>query len=493
MATRTVSEPISLRLPQGMMATLMAHLFPGDGDEHGAVIGASVLRTGHGFRLIARRLLLAADGVDYLPGQRGYRMLTADFVRRCAVACADEGLAYLAVHNHSGVDSVAFSGDDMASHRRGYPALLDILDGPPVGALVFARQAVAGDIWLTADRQVALDHAVVAGRIQQRLLPAPRRARDADPRYDRQVRLFGDRGQDILSNQKVGIIGAGGAGSLINEYLARLGIGHLVVVDFDRLDPTNRPRLVGARPADLPPRWLPPPVARLLRRESSFKVHIAERVAQEANPDIKFDAIVGNVTTHAVAKLLYDCDAIFLAADSMQARLVVNALCHQYLIPTWQVGAKVQVNDSTGAVEDAFSVVRHLVPGQTCLWCNQLINPTRLAEEAASHEQRAAQRYVKEVAAPSVITLNAVAASHAVNEYLFATLNPQQDVGHTVEWVQHRPLDSHPMILRPRRDPSCTECHGRLGAGASQPLPVQTPIHQPRQQRARTHVHPSLS
>ena len=32
----------------------------------------------------------------------------------------------------------------------------------------------------------------------------------------------------------------------------------------------------------------------------------------------------------------------------MQARLVVNAVCHQYLIPTWQVGAKVQVNDSTG-------------------------------------------------------------------------------------------------------------------------------------------------
>ena len=171
MATRTVSGPISLRLPQAMMATLEAHLFSGDSDEHGAVIGAAVLKTGRGYRLIARRLFLAADGVDYLPGQRGYRMLTADFVRRCALACADEGLAYLAVHNHSGVESVAFSGDDMASHRRGYPALLDILDGPPVGALVFARQAVAGDIWLSAHRQVELDHAVVAGRTQQLAAP----------------------------------------------------------------------------------------------------------------------------------------------------------------------------------------------------------------------------------------------------------------------------------------------------------------------------------
>ena len=473
MATRTVSGPISLRLPQAMMATLEAHLFPGDSDEHGAVIGAAVLKTGRGCRLIACRLFLAADGVDYLPGQRGYRMLTADFVRRCALACADEGLAYLAIHNHFGVESVAFSGDDMASHRRGYPALLDILDGPPVGALVFARQAVAGDIWLSAHRQVKLDRTVVAGRTQQLLHPSPRRPRHAAPGYDRQVRLFGDRGQDILANQKVGIVGAGGAGSLINEYLARLGVGHLVVVDFDRLDSTNYPRLVGARPNDLRPRWLPPPTARLLRRQDSFKVDIAERVAHEANPDIRFEAIVGDVTEHAVTKRLYDCDAIFLAADSMQARLVVNAVCHQYLIPTWQVGAKVQVNDTTGDVEDVFSVVRHLVPGETCLWCNQLVNPTRLAEEAASREQRAAQRYVKEVANPSVITLNAVATSHAVNEYLFAVVNLQQNASQAVHWVQHRPLDSQPMILRPHQNPACTECHGRLGAGPLQRLPVR--------------------
>lgn len=473
MATRTVSGPINLRLPQTMMATLMTHLFPGDSDEHGAVIGASVLDTGRGRRLIARRLFLAADGDDYIPGQRGYRMLTADFVRRCALACADEGLAYLAVHNHFGVDSVAFSGDDMASHRRGYPALLDILAGPPVGALVFARQAVAGDIWLSAHRQVKLDHAVVASRVQQRLYPSPQRPRDADSNYDRQVRLFGDRGQDILSNQKVAIVGAGGAGSLINEYLARLGVGHLVVVDDDRLDSTNSPRVVGARRSDLPPAWLPTLVARLLRRRASFKVDIAERVAREANPGIRFEAIIGDITEHAVIKHLYDCDAIFLAADSMQARLAANAVCHQYLIPTWQVGAKVQVNDTTGDVEDVFSVVRHLVPGETCLWCNQLINPARLAEEAASREQRAAQRYVEEVRAPSVITLNAVATSHAVNEYLFATVNMPGDADQAVEWVQHRPLKSQPMILRPRRDPTCTECTHRLGAGPLKRLPIR--------------------
>ena len=86
-----------------------------------------------------------------------------------------------------------------------------------------------------------------------------------------------------------------------------------------------------------------------------------------------------------------------------------------------------------------FSVVRQLVSGKTCLWCNGLINSARLAEEAASPEQRDAQRYVDDVPAPSVITLNAVASAHAVDQYLFATLELQRDTrGHPLAEVSVR-------------------------------------------------------
>ena len=471
-----MSRPFSLRLPQDMWNSLQKHLFPGDDDEHGAVIGASVVKTTRGNQLLGCELFRATDGIDYVPGKRGYRMLTADFVRHCALACANKQLAYLAVHNHSGVHKVAFSDDDMASHRRGYPALLDILDGPPVGALVFARQAVAGDIWLSTTRQIELECAVIAGQSQQTLYPSPQRPAESDSRYDRQVRLFGDRGQDILAAQKVGIVGAGGAGSLINEYLARLGIGHLVVIDDDRVDPTNCPRLVGARQSDLHPRWLPQTLASFLRRPTKLKVDIAKRVACNANPLIRFNAVEGNVTEPSVADQLVDCDAIFLAADTMQARLVVNAICHQYLIPTWQVGAKVQVDKTSGDIDGVFSVVRQLVPGKTCLWCNQLVNPTTLAKEAASSEQRAAQRYVDEVVTPSVITLNAVSAAHAVNDYLFAIVGPRDNDYETREiyWTKHRPLEPEPDIEVPRQDRGCSQCNKSLGSGPLKRLPVRS-------------------
>ena len=108
------------------------------------MIGAAAVRTDRGCRLLGRRLFLATDGVDYVPGDRGHRMLTAAFVRRSALACAAEGLSYLAVHNHSGDEDVAFSSIDMASHRRGYPAVLDILDGPPAGGLVFRAASCSG-------------------------------------------------------------------------------------------------------------------------------------------------------------------------------------------------------------------------------------------------------------------------------------------------------------------------------------------------------------
>ena len=117
MAQRAVKAPVSLRLPVEMASMLVSHLFPGDEDEHGAVVGAVVLETGRGYRLLGRRLFLAEDGIDYVPGKHGYRMLTPEFVLRCALACSDEGLAYLAVHNHLGIDSVVFSDTDMESHR----------------------------------------------------------------------------------------------------------------------------------------------------------------------------------------------------------------------------------------------------------------------------------------------------------------------------------------------------------------------------------------
>src|SRR5580658_8674355 len=201
-----LKQPWHLVLPQGMYTRLNRHLFPGDGDEHGAVITAGIAVTDRGIRLLARDLYLATDGIDYVPGKRGYRMLKAGFIADRIGSCRDDGLVYLAVHNHGGRDQVQFSGDDLRSHERGYPALLDINKGMPVGALVFAENAIAGDIWLPGNKRVGLMDASIVGSSLRILRPAPMaRPIGASALYDRQARLFGDAGQDILARAKVGI------------------------------------------------------------------------------------------------------------------------------------------------------------------------------------------------------------------------------------------------------------------------------------------------
>jgi ThiF family protein len=479
----TTALRVSLTMPDALARRLYEHLFPGDRDEHGAVIAAGISREGGHLRLLARDVVLARDGVDYVPGKRGYRMLTGEFVTRQILRCAKERLVYLAVHNHGGSDQVAFSEDDLASQRRGYPALLDITRGHPVGALVFAPNAVAGRIWLSAERQIALSGARIIGTSWRQLRdsPAPSPPLRAAA-YDRQARLFGDRGQDLLGQLKVGVIGAGGVGTLLVEYLARLGVGHLVTVDPDRVDPTNLPRMPGATRWDAmtwlraggAPAWLRSLGAGL----ATPKVKVMKRIARRAQRGIRIDALHADFVDNRIARQFTDCDYLFLAADTMQARLVFNAIVHAYLIPGAQVGVKVPVDSGTGNVGEVFATSRLVLPTSGCLWCNGLISPARLQQEIETAEERRMQRYVDDpdVVAPSVITLNALAAGMAANDFLFAVTGLTHGAARA-DYLRHVPQTRRLVYDEPRRDDTCRHCgletRGALAMGDAADLPTR--------------------
>ena len=470
-----------LILPEKLKCNLFAHLFPGDEDEHGAVISAGVVHSDRGLRLLARDLFLAEEGTDYVPGKRGYRMLTPRFVMERSRYCRDQKLAYLAVHNHGEGESVGFSGVDLASHERGYPALIDILQGQPVGGIVFAKHAVAGDLWLPSGGRAVLREGRVIGGSIERLYPNPPQVPPGvDSTYDRQARLLGDRGQSLLNDAKIGIIGAGGVGALLGLYMARLGVGHIIAVDPDRIDITNLPRVPGATrfdartwfTADGRPKWL----QKFGRSFSTRKVDIMRRVARRAKRDIRFEGVFGDVVDDTIAMRFRDCDFLFLAADTHQARLVFNALVHQYLIPGVQVGSKVSVNKVTGEINDVFSVVRPVLPDSGCLWCAKLIVQARLAEESLPKEKRELQRYIEEVPAPSVVTLNGIGASHAANEFLFSWTGLRKPTREE-QYLLYRPRERKTMMINPLRKEECTECGTGTGSrrarGDSMELPTR--------------------
>jgi len=457
-------KPYSFRFPEALYQQLVEHLFPGDDDEHGAVIAAGICETERGIRFLARRVFVAQEGADYGPGRHGYRALSADFVLRVSDYCAREKLCYFSVHCHGGSDSVSFSATDLASHERGYPSLLDITHDGPVGALVFARNAVAGSIW-TRTGVFFLDHAVIVGANLRVLRPD----KDAcvagvDSMFARQALIFGAAGQKRLVEAKIGIIGLGGAGSLISQWLVHLGVGDIVGVDPERLVPSNRSRVVGSTPWDAPEfllehRW--DWVRRIGRRLARKKVEIAARVARYANPRVRFCKLFGDVTVERFAREFRDVDYLFLCADTHQCRHIFNTLVHQYLIPGVQMGSKVPVESASGQVGDLFAVARPVLPspGGGCLWCNELISPVRLQEEALTAAERARQAYVDEdqVVAPSVITLNAVACAQAANDFLlgyFGLIAPAAAAGYLLNYGRER----HWATIECRHDSGCHTC-----------------------------------
>ena len=435
---------------------IMEHLFPGDHDEYGAILRAGVVRNGSSMRLLVQNVQPAEYGTDYVPGHYGYRALAPTFIHREILKCRDSGLAYLAIHNHGSDRKVGFSTIDIDSHKRGYPALLDIGRGVPVGALVYGRRSVAADIWLPDGSRRSLGTYRIIGNGISRLYSQPRRARRSNSEHDRQVQMFGTTGQQILNASKVAVIGLGGVGSLVAEYLARLGVGNLVLVDPDEIENSNLSRVVGATRVDV--------------ELGQLKTQIAVRHIREMAINATLQPIAADVSRKSVAQVLRDCDFIFLAADSMRARLVVNALAHQYLIPTIQMGAKIR-QGNRGKLDDAMCAVRNIRPGTGCLWCNGLIDSTQLAIEAKSDRERKEQAYGVQEANPSVITLNAVAAAHAVNDFLFDFLELKND---RVE-AAYKHFHFHQGKIQnviPRHDRECRECVHRLAMGDALELPV---------------------
>jgi hypothetical protein len=205
--------------------------------------------------------------------------------------------------------------------------------------------------------------------------------------------------------------------------------------------------------------------------------HLARLGRRKANPKAHVDAIFGDFLETEIAQKFLDCDYLFLAADTMRVRLLFNAIIHQYLIPGVQIGSKVQVDRDTGEVLDVFSVVRPVKSESGCLLCNRLINSAKLQEESISPKDRKRQRYVEEpeVIAPSVVTLNAVGASQAANDFLFY-MTGMRDAGTAAPYLRFRPRERAISLDEPAKSPDCTECgqvlKSRLARGQDTRLPV---------------------
>ena len=133
-------------------------------------------------------------------------------------------------------------------------------------------------------------------------------------RYQRQREIFGNIRQLRLLQARVAIVGCGGLGGSLFEMLARLGVGHLLVIDPDFFVESNLNRQSLATVENL----------------GRSKVAAARERGLALNPVIHVETLNQVFQTPAAEARLKTCDLVFDALDSIPARLELAALCGRY-------------------------------------------------------------------------------------------------------------------------------------------------------------------
>jgi molybdopterin/thiamine biosynthesis adenylyltransferase len=146
-------------------------------------------------------------------------------------------------------------------------------------------------------------------------------------RYLRQMIYapVGEAGQRRLQDSRVVLVGCGATGSVIATYLARAGVGRLVVIDRDFVERNNLQRQVLFTDRDVDDA-LPKAVA-------------AERALQAVNPEIEVQGIVTDVSAANLEELVAGASLVMDGTDNFETRYLINDACVKQVTPWVYSGA----------------------------------------------------------------------------------------------------------------------------------------------------------
>ncbi|AZA52471.1 HesA/MoeB/ThiF family protein [Chryseobacterium sp. G0201] len=139
------------------------------------------------------------------------------------------------------------------------------------------------------------------------------KSEDIFARYSRQIFIeeIGLEGQRKIMNSKVLVIGAGGLGSPVIQYLAAAGVGTLGVADFDEVELHNLNR-------------------QIIHNENSVgksKVKSAEEFVKKLNHHVNFIGIENKIDESNAEEILSRFDLIIDGSDNFKTRYLINDVC----------------------------------------------------------------------------------------------------------------------------------------------------------------------
>ena len=389
-----------------MYHKLVEFLFSSVPYENGCFLQAKHYKTKN------KAVLLITDMIKPTKDSWNFRKIHAlapssSFISRCAAISSVTQSSLIMVHTHPDPrHPPTFSAIDKRSNKMLFANLREILPNRPLASLVFSRNGICGIVFEKGKLQHVGRIRIVGKTVREfpAISSTTEQPTRIDSRFDRQTKAVGWKNQQRLQDMAVTIVGAGGTGSPAAVQLARMGVGRIQLIDMDCVDPTNLPRLYGARDTDV----------------GRFKVDVLqEHLLSFSHPSVS--AVRGNVCDEGMIERLIESDVIIACTDNLTSRSILNEISNKFYIPLIDVGCRIHLNGNN-AISQAIAKVQVVTPDTACLWCTGTLDGRKILQESFSDEMKkklAEEGYYEGIdKQPSVISLTTLAASMAINKLL---------------------------------------------------------------------------
>lgn len=132
-------------------------------------------------------------------------------------------------------------------------------------------------------------------------------------RYEKQIILkeIGTVGQKKILSAKVMVVGLGGLGCPLVQYLASVGVGNIGMTDHDKIDFSNLNRQILFNAKDI----------------GKFKVTQAKVLVRKINKKIKINSFKTKLNKKNINKILNKFEIICDCSDNFETRYLINDYC----------------------------------------------------------------------------------------------------------------------------------------------------------------------
>lgn len=395
----------TLVLPQKIVDQLRQHLMPGDGLEAAALLFCS--------QVGERRRKLLGREIIQVPHERCVRRADfitwpGEYVEEAIDRASLNGDIVIAVHSHPG-GFFAFSRADDESDQTLMSALRHGTNRIAGSAIMIPNGVMLARVYETDQRATPVDLVMAVGpdirlwwhdgATQAGPVPVP-------------MAFTGDM-RSWLGRLSVCVIGISGTGSIVAEQLVRLGVGEIILIDFDKLEARNLNRILNSSLADI----------------GAYKVEMFANAIRLYRPDCEVIPLPCSISTPEAILAACDADAFFSCVDTAEGRHMADRMGAYFAMPLFDVGVAIPTEaapDGGRRVAEVYGRVDYVYPGGSTLmdrgvYDSALLETEYLARVAPKALSRKIEDgYLKGVReeAPGVIALNMRAASASVLDFL---------------------------------------------------------------------------